>query len=317
MKFSKNILVLSVICLIIGFMGGFYAGKSKSPQPVTKEAVWSIGIYTGKTPFDLNASEIIKNPVLTAKDITDVSAKFVADPFMVKECVTWYMFFEVYNGKTNHGDIGYATSEDGYKWKYNKIILDEGFHLSYPYVFKWQDQYYMIPESFDANSVRLYKAVDFPTQWIFVKTLLEGEPYVDPSIFRHNNKWWLFTATPSCDTLKLYYADILEGPWKEHPKSPVVKGDADIARPGGRVLIFDNRIIRYTQDAYPTYGNQVWAYEITELTTASYKERSASELPIVKLTGGTAWNGQGMHQVDPHRIGVNKWIACVDGLREY
>ena len=317
MKFSKNILVLSVICLIIGFMGGFYAGKSKSPQPVTKEAVWSIGIYTGKTPFDLNASEIIKNPVLTAKDITDVSAKFVADPFMVKECVTWYMFFEVYNGKTNHGDIGYATSEDGYKWKYNKIILDEGFHLSYPYVFKWQDQYYMIPESFDANSVRLYKAVDFPTQWIFIKTLLEGEPYVDPSIFRHNDKWWLFTATPSCDTLKLYYADILEGPWKEHPKSPVVKGDADIARPGGRVLIFDNRIIRYTQDAYPTYGNQVWAYEITELTTASYKERSASELPIVKLTGGTAWNGQGMHQVDPHRIGVNKWIACVDGLREY
>jgi hypothetical protein len=175
----------------------------------------------------------------------------------------------------------------------------------------------MIPESFDAVSVRLYKAVDFPTQWIFVKTLLEGEPYVDPSIFRHNNKWWLFTATPSCDTLKLYYANTLEGPWKEHPKSPIIEGDADIARPGGRVLIFDNWIIRYTQDAYPTYGNQVWAYEITELTTTSYKEKLASELPIVKLTGGTEWNGQGMHQVDSHRIGKNKWIACVDGLREY
>ena len=317
MKPSKNAVILTVICLIIGFMGGFYAGKSKCPHSVIKEAVWSIGIYTGKTPFDLKASENIKNPVLTAQDVTDVPAKFVADPFMVKEGSTWHMFFEVYNGKTSHGDIGFATSKDGYNWTYKKIILDEEFHLSYPYVFKWQKQYYMIPESFDANSVRLYKAKDFPTKWVFVKTLLAGEPYVDPCIFRHAGKWWLFTATPSCDTLKLYYADILEGPWKEHPKSPVVKGDADIARPGGRVLIFDNRIIRYTQDAYPTYGNQVWAYEITELTTTSYKERLASELPIVKLTGGTEWNGQGMHQVDPHQVGEDKWIACVDGLREY
>ena len=317
MRLSKNAVILAVICLIIGFIIGFYTEKSKHPRPVSKEAVWSIGIYTGRTPFDLNASKNIKNPVLSAKDVTDVPAKFVADPFMVKEGSTWYMFFEVYNGKSNHGDIGYATSNDGFNWTYNKIILDEEFHLSYPYVFKWQDQYYMIPESFDANSVRLYKAEDFPTKWVFVKTLLEGEPYVDPCIFWHAGKWWLFTTTPSSDTLKLYYADRLKGPWKEHPESPVVKGDPDIARPGGRVLTFDNRIIRYTQDAYPTYGNQVWAYEITELTTTSYKERLASELPIVKLTGGTEWNGQGMHQVDPHRIGVNKWIACVDGLREY
>ena len=317
MEFSKNTVILAVICLIIGFIGGFYVGKSKSPHSVVKEAVWSIGIYTGKTPFDLNTSEIIKNPVLTAKDVTDVPAKFVADPFMIRDGSTWYMFFEVYNGETNHGDIGYATSEDGYKWKYNKIILDEKFHLSYPYVFKWQDQHYMIPESFDTVSVRLYKAVDFPTQWIFVKTLLEGEPYVDPSIFRHNNKWWLFTATPSCDTLKFYYANTLEGPWKEHPKSPIIQGDADIARPGGRVLTFDNRIIRYTQDDYPTYGNQVWACEITKLTMANYEESLVCKTPIIKAAGGRIWNGQGMHQVDPHRIGVNNWIACVDGLREY
>jgi hypothetical protein len=317
MKSSKNTVILAVICLITGLIIGFYAGKSKCSHPVTKEAVWSIGIYTGKTPFDLNASEIIKNPVLTAKDVTDVPAKFVADPFMIREGSTWHMFFEVYNGKTNHGDIGYATSEDGHKWEYNKIVLDEDFHLSYPYVFKWQDQYYMIPESFDAKSVRLYKAVDFPAKWAFVKTLLDGESYVDPCIFRHAGKWWLFTATPSCDILKFYYADVLEGPWKEHPKSPVVEGDADMARPGGRVLTFDNRIIRYTQDAYPTYGNQVWAYEIAELTTTSYKEKLASELPIVKLTGGTAWNGQGMHHVDPHQIGEKKWMACVDGLKEY
>jgi len=88
MKPSKNAVILAVICLRIGF----YTEKSKHPRPVSKEAVWSIGIYTGRNPFDLNASENIKNPVLTAQDVTDVPAKFVADPFMVKKGSTWHMF---------------------------------------------------------------------------------------------------------------------------------------------------------------------------------------------------------------------------------
>ena len=69
------------------------------------------------------------------------------------------------------------------------------------------------------------------------------------------------------DLLRLYYANDLMGPWIEHPKSPIVAGDANIARPGGRVVVFDGRIVRYTQDDDPTYGNQVRAFEITELTT--------------------------------------------------
>jgi hypothetical protein len=36
------------------------------------------------------------------------------------------------------GEIGLATSEDGLKWDYKQVVLNEPFHLSYPYVFEWQ-----------------------------------------------------------------------------------------------------------------------------------------------------------------------------------
>ena len=88
---------------------------------------WSIGIYTGLSPFELHDPENISNPVLTGKDVKDIDAKFVADPFMVVEDGRFYMFFEVLNRATSQGDIGYAESDDGRKWEYRKIVIDEPF----------------------------------------------------------------------------------------------------------------------------------------------------------------------------------------------
>ncbi len=282
---------------------------------LTKKERWSIGIYTGKSPVDLDAPKEIKNPVLTRRNVSDVRAGFVADPFMIKVDSTWFMFFEVLNQQTRRGEIGLATSEDTVNWKYEKIVLAEPFHLSYPYVFEWMNEYYMIPESHQANSIRLYKASKFPTEWSFVGNIKSGASFLDASIFRHADKWWLFTETNpqhNFDTLRLYYADELLGSWIEHPKSPIITGNAHIARPGGRVLVMNDKIIRYTQDCQPDYGTQLRAFEITELTTTSYQEREINQNLVIKPTG-VGWNGAGMHHIDPHLIDEEQWIACVDG----
>ncbi len=272
---------------------------------------WSIGIYEGFTPFNLVDPEDISNPVLTGKDVVDIDARFVADPFMLSKNGKYYMFFEVLNRETNQGDIGYAESTDWKHWEYRKIIIDETFHLSYPYVFEWDDDYYMIPESYNDLSVRLYKAASFPDKWEYVGNLLTGYRYVDPSIFRYNDKWWLFVTTPSNDILNLYYSSNLLGEWKPHPMNPIVKFDKNIARPGGRVITHNDRLYRLTQDDYPSYGIQVFAFEITELTEKSYVEKIVSEKPVVNMTG-KGWNAAGMHHVDLHKIG-DKWMAIVDG----
>lgn len=282
---------------------------------ISKQNKWSIGIYSGNSPYNLSSDPNSLNPVLSSEDVTDVPAIFVADPFMIKDNGNWYMFFEILNAKTRQGDIGLASSKDGYNWKYIKVVLDESFHLSYPYVFKWEGQYYMVPETAKAGSVRLYRASDFPAKWKLVGNLLDGR-HVDPSLFNYENRWWMFVgdANGANDTLRLFYAADLMGTWIEHPQSPIIKKDARISRPGGRVIVYDGKIIRFTQDDQGTYGNKINAYEVTELTITDYSEKEIGDNPILNPTGN-GWNKDGMHHVDLHKINKNKWLACVDGHR--
>ena len=272
---------------------------------------WSIGIYTGQSPFEITDPAEISNPVLTGKDVKDIDARFVADPFMVVEGGKLYLFFEAWNRTTSQGDIGYAESVDGTKWDYKRIIIDEPFHLSYPYVFQWNNEHYMIPESGHDLSVRLYKARSFPDKWEYLGNLLSGFRLVDSSILRYKDKWWLFvTSSPPGDALNVFYSDDLLNGWTPHPQNPVVKFSRHFSRSGGRVIIHDGHLYRFAQDDDPQYGMQVFAFEVTQLSEESYEEK-LMEKPIVTMTGH-GWNGMGMHNVDPHLV-QGKWIAAVDG----
>jgi hypothetical protein len=292
--------------------GAPQAGRSSQSG---KPWIWSIGIYAGKSPFEL--SPAARNPVLSAGDVTDVPARFVADPFMLKVDSQWHMFFEVLNNQNDRGEIGLATSGDGLQWRYRKIVLREPFHLSYPYVFRWQDDYYMIPETLGANAVRLYRAASFPTGWTHIKDLIPGS-HADPSIFRWAERWWLFTCpTPyQHDSLALYSAADLTSDWTPHPMSPLITGNRSIARPGGRVLVYDGKLIRFTQDCLPIYGKQVRAFAITELSSSRYAEHEAAESPVL-VPEGSGWNASGMHHVDAHRLEDGTFLACVDGLKNF
>lgn len=293
---------------------------------------WSIGIYSSNSSEPFSFESATNNPVLTCDDINDIPADFVADPFLVNSNNSYFLFFEVMNKANSQGDISVATSTDGHNWSYKKVVLDEPFHLSYPYVFKWKNTWYMIPETNEVKDVRLYKSNNFPYDWSFEKELLKGDVFIDNTIFNYNNTWWLFTQTPaqksskvasllrlitgddvkkSNNVLRLYYSDDLIGPWIEHPESPVVKGNANITRPGGNVVVFNNRIIRYAQDCDPYYGNQVWALEIKKLSKKEFKEIKIGDKPILK--GFDSWNTMGMHQLSPYQINNTTWIASVDG----
>jgi hypothetical protein len=304
---------MGILVLLMGvFIFGIYLGKKRGWPFIKKEQIWSIGIYVGSSISNLRPPQNIKNPVLTADDVNDVPAEFVADPFMIENKDKWYMFFEVMNRKTKRGDIGLAISEDRLHWEYKQIILHEPFHLSYPYVFESEGQFYMITPGNQTFAIRLYKAVEFPFKWIFQNKLIYGA-YADPSIFQYERKWWLFASdTTVWDTLHLFYSDKLTGPWVEHPKSPVVRNNRGAARPGGRVIMLDGRIIRFAQDCSRIYGKQLRAFEITSLTETAYLEHEFNADPILKGSG-VGWNADGMHHLDLHRMDENRLVGCVDG----
>jgi hypothetical protein len=279
------------------------------------EREFSIGIAIGASPLALDVPASIANPVLTRRDVTDVPAEFVADPFMCRVGEDWYLFFEVVNHLTHRGEIAFATSRDGMTWKYQRVVLAEPYHLSYPYVFEWNGSHYMIPEGAEGGAIRLYRAAKFPDRWERIGNLIEGKRFVDASILRHGDKWWLFTdggVDSKNPVLHLYFADELLGPWQEHPRSPILR-DPHFSRPAGRIVLIDGTPVRFAQDIYPIYGSSVSAFAITKLTPTDYEERRLSDRPV--LGAGTArWKRHGMHHVDAHLRADGSWIACVDGL---
>ena len=266
-------------------------------------------------PFPLSSALGVINPVLTASDVDDVNAEFVADPFLFQADNKWYMFFEVLNKDRDLGEIGVATSDDGLVWDYSGIVLRENLHLSYPLVFEHNGTYYMIPDISGATGVWLYEAVEFPFKWKYVTTLIDGRNYADATVFFYNGKWWMFAGEgwlSGRGNCYLFYSDDLLSGWTEHPRSPVVVNDAGIARPGGRSFVFDtNRVVRIVQKDDVIYGQRVRAFEIDQLTETDYQEHEISQSPIL-YESGYGWNASGMHHFSPWWTG-SKWIAAVDG----
>lgn len=286
-----------------------------APSPASAKQVrwrykWSIDIYTGLTPLALEPASGARHPALTAGDVTDISGCSVADPFLLLEGGHWYLFFEVWNGDTDRGEVAFATSEDGLNWNYGAVVLREPFHLSYPQVFAWDGELYMIPETRQSESVRLYRATAWPGGWQCIRTLLHG-PYADATILRYQSRWWLF-AQRGLDECRLFSSDELEGNWREHPASPLWPGNRRRTRPGGRIISWDGRLLRFAQDGLPHYGSCLRAFEIDHLNEAAYGERELPESPILRASR-SGWNAMAMHHIDAVPMQSGGWLAAVDG----
>lgn len=159
---------------------------------------------------------------------------------MIQENGIWYMFFEV-KEKSGDTDIAVAESRMGLNWSYDQIVLENPQNNSFPHVFKWENDFYMTPSR--TYSVPLYRAENFPYEWRHVENILQDENkqrrFVDPVIFRKDNLWYLFVGKGRTnDVLWLYYSENLTNPdsWIEHPESPVIQDNANVARPGGDII---------------------------------------------------------------------------------
>ncbi len=319
MEIADMFYLVLIIAIFLGFTTGYiyrargipFLGKWKTPFMGTKTE-YSIGIGRGNTIDEIQQNNAL---VLTKRDVSDVNADFVADPFLLCRKEKWYMFMEVYNKSRNLGEIGMAVSDDSVKWVYQSIVLREPFHLSYPYVFEHQHEIWMIPETAKDNSVRLYRALNFPWTWKMEKKLLSGKPYTDASIFQHKGLWWLFASCNISRDLILYFAKDLMGPWKMHPRSPVVYYQPQKARCAGRVVIIDGKkLIRFAQDCGNEYGKSVKAFCIDCIDKENYKETPLKKSPVLSAAGRT-WKADGMHHIDLHLLENGSYLAAVDGWK--
>jgi hypothetical protein len=286
-----------------------------APAPtLSRYQHWSIGIALSDSPLAIGAGALLGNPALTAADLHGVRARYVADPFLVRDRDGWLLFFEMLNLDHGRGTIGLARSDNGLRWQFVREVLREPFHLSYPCVIEWQGERFMIPETNQAGAVRLYRATHFPDEWVYERDLIQAPYAADATPIYHEGRWYLWVEMGSdfrFDTLRLFHADDLRGPWREHPASPLISGDPLRARPGGRPLIWEGRPVRFAQACEPVYGAALRAFTVTELTPERYAE--VEIVPPILAGSGFGWNALGMHHMDAQPLGNGRWIAAVDG----
>jgi len=281
---------------------------------VGQDYEYAIGVFTGTSLADLTVPSNVKNPVMAPNLVAPARCRATADPFLLQREGKWFMFMEVVNRARRCGEIGCATSPDGWRWSYQAVVLREPFHLSYPFVFAHRDTIWMIPETAQDCSVRLYRALEFPLRWRLETRLLEGHRYTDPSVFQHGGLWWMFVSRHTSEDLLLYYAEALTGPWRPHPRSPIVYAQPEKARCAGRPVHWNGRLIRFAQDCSGEYGRRVRAFRIDRLDLEQYQESELPESPILGPSG-VGWNAEGMHHIDLHVQPDGSCLAAVDGWR--
>ncbi len=218
------------------------------------------------------------------KELRPPKGRFWADPFVLKRNDRYYIFVEEFIIKAKKAHITLLEIDEHGSLLQNIKIIDRPYHMSYPYVFEWEDNYYMIPEIGKSNSIDLFRCSDFPLKWDFEMKLMENIRAKDTTLFRYNHKWWLFTAVsnspnnPNFNELYLFYTDnFLKGKWIPHPFNPVVSDDKT-ARPAGRIFMIEGRIFRPSQDCSGRYGKAFNINEITCLSESSYEEQLVTKV---------------------------------------
>jgi len=308
--FQKNIIPDNCFILIV-FLKLFLiltAGCEKIENRNFYKYAFVISIFEGSNIYDLMPR--LNNPVFTGDGVTDAQVSSVADPFLIKKGDKWYMFFEAYQWAIHKGVIAYAESEDDcYTWKYGKIILDKPWHQSFPCVFEYNGEYYMVPESKHSGSTWLHKAINFPEEWSDGKKIL-NIPLVDPVIFRKDGRWYMFGLDRH--SLLLFHSNNLETGWKEHPASPVIIGDKKYRRPGGGVYFNGKDYYRIAQDCESDYGVAIHIFKIIELNQTKYREIPVPDNYNLHA-GAEEWAKHGIHTLNIQQLDTNRIIAVVDG----
>lgn len=183
-----------------------------------------------------------------------------ADPIVFKTDDKNYLFCEAYDRKNWKGNLGVFEIKEGICTNF-KIIINENYHLSYPFVFKYDLKFYMIPESGENKTMDLYEAIEFPYRWKKVCTLSSGIDLADPTVFIKDDKVFIFAYETG---LKEWRGNIYElnmDSYKITKISQCVYAK-NIGRPAGGFFKSGNKIIRPCQDCNISYGKSMSFNEI-------------------------------------------------------
>ena len=218
------------------------------------------------------------------KEIMPAKDRFWADPHIILYDDKYYIFIEEMIFKNRHAHISVITLDKHGNHGQPRIVLQKPYHLSYPFVFRHDNQYYMIPETSENKTIELYRCTGFPDNWEFVMNLMENVEAVDTTLLERDGIWWMFVnirehpgASLSEELFIFHSTEFLTNKWKPHPKNPVVS-DVKNARQAGKIFAVNGNLYRVGQDCSVRYGYAMNINQITKLTEDEYSETRVQEI---------------------------------------
>lgn len=211
------------------------------------------------------------------KPLVPPRGAYWADPFVFERQGKTYIFFEEYIYKNKLGRISFMEVEQDNPVSKPRVVLERLYHLSYPFIFDFRGEFYMIPETAQNRTIDVYRCMRVPDRWEFHTTLMQNVRAADTTLIEHSMRWWMFVnmaeyGGSAWDELHLFYADDpLTENWTPHPMNPIVS-DVRSARPAGRLFRRDGGLIRPSQDSSLRYGYALNLNRVTRLTTTEYEE---------------------------------------------
>jgi len=201
--------------------------------------------------------------------------RFYADPFMIEKDGRLWVFFEDFDYATNRGRI--SCAELGNDGAFEPVpVLERPYHLSYPCVFRADNNLFMIPETGENGTVELYRCTRFPDRWMLETTLLKI-PAVDSTVWEDAGIFWLFVTLEEPRghgiQLWLFSASTLTGTWTPHPANPI-STDIRKSRGAGGIFRYNGKLLRPSQDCSGHYGRRFTLNEIVALDGDRYEEKA-------------------------------------------
>jgi hypothetical protein len=196
----------------------------------------------------------------------------------------YYIFIEELIYKENKGYICLMEMDEMGNYSEPVKVLEQNYHLSYPFLIEDHGELYMIPESKQNNTIELYKCINFPLEWKLEKVLMSNVRAVDSTILFKHNKYWLFcniTQNPgpsAPDELYLFHSDkLISDSWQSHPLNPIVS-DFKKSRPAGNFFNYKNKLYRPSQNGLKNYGYGMKINQVIELSETTYKEKVVNSI---------------------------------------
>lgn len=270
---------------------------------------WSIGYKKINYPlikFDPSTTQILNPRWLNKR--TSQNTRFLADPFIIYENEEYYIFFE--HQAEGNANIALLKSHDGKNFEYKGEVLDEDFHLSFPQVFKYKGEFYMLPETKQSGHVLLYKAINFPLDWTISDTLIKDVAIQDPAILISDSLYLISGRTENL-TQYVFTADSLRGGWKKDERFTLRKGDE--TRAAGNFFNIEGSWYIPFQKNNNGYGTGVSLYEIiVEEENIKFKKIINSYLD---KSDNIKWFNRGMHHFSVAQV-EDSYFSVFDGDME-